>query len=216
MMLTKRDKAIINNLNKFRVMDRNSIAELYFANVKNPINAANTVLLRLWRDGHIQRSTSFEPYVYFGPEVQMKKNSAKINHFLTIVDLYKELKNLGNLEMFLVEPKYGKKGECAEPDVFLRYRKTNFFVECQRTLYSPKQMSDKLARYIDLYNSGLIATDPFPHVLILSEEHYAIGNDYPFQIFQSKTFTDFVQSLKQITKPINNTDKEGIIIRIGS
>lgn len=61
MMLTKRDKAIINNLNKFRVMDRNSIAELHFANVKNPINAANTVLLRLWRDGHIQRSTSFEP-----------------------------------------------------------------------------------------------------------------------------------------------------------
>lgn len=146
----------------------------------------------------------------------MKKNSVKINHFLAILKAFKEIRKLGELESFLVEPKYVPKGKGAEPDIYCKYRKTNFFVEVQKTIYSEKQMNDKLARYVDLFNSGLIPTDPFPHVLILSEERYAIGNDYPFHVFQSTTFTDFVQSLKQQVKPIKKLEKEGIIIKIGS
>jgi hypothetical protein len=195
MPLTKRDKAIIKDLNKFRVMDRDSIAELYFSNLKNPTYAANSVLLRLLRDGQVQRSTSFVPYVYFGPEVEIKKNSQKIGHFLAILNVYKELKQLGNMESFLVEPKYGKKGECAEPDIFCEYRRTKFFVEVQRTLYSEKQMNEKLDRYIDLFNSGHIAT-PFPHILILSDQRYAIDGEYPFKVFQAENFNQFVSSLK--------------------
>lgn len=118
MPLTNRDKAIIKDLSKFRVMDRDSIAELHFSNLKNPKYAANNVLLRLLRDGHIERSTSFIPYVYFATETNIKKNSQKIHHFLAILNVYKELVKLGNLETFLVEPKYGKKGDCAEPDIF--------------------------------------------------------------------------------------------------
>lgn len=194
-MLTNRDKAIIKDLNKFRVMDRDSIAELHFANLKNPNYAANNVLLRLLRDGHIQRSQAFIPYVYFGPDTNIKKDSAKIGHFLAILNVYKELKKLGSLETFLVEPKYGKKGECAEPDIFCQYRKTNFFVEVQRTLYSEKQMNEKLERYIDLYNSGNMAA-PFPHILILSDQRYAIDGDYPFKVFQAESFTQFEKSLK--------------------
>jgi hypothetical protein len=34
-MLTTRDRAIIDNLNKFYVMDRDSIAELHFKGLKN-------------------------------------------------------------------------------------------------------------------------------------------------------------------------------------
>ncbi|MED4206615.1 hypothetical protein [Neobacillus mesonae] len=195
MPLTNRDKAIIKDLNKFRVMDRDSIAELHFANLKKPWKSANNVLLRLLREGKIQVSKSFAPYVYFGPETNIKKDSAKIRHFLAILNVYKELKNLGNLETFLVEPKYGKKGECAEPDIFCQYRKTNFFVEVQRTLYSEKQMNEKLDRYIDLYNTGNMAA-PFPHVLILSDQRYAIDGDYPFKVFQAESFTQFEQSLK--------------------
>jgi hypothetical protein len=194
MSLTNRDKAIIKNLNKFRVMDRDSIADLHFSNLKNPNYAANNVLLRLLRDGHIQRSTAFIPYCYFGPDVEIKKNSQKIGHFLAIVNVYKELNQLGSLGTFLVEPKYGKKGDCAEPDIFCQYRRTNFFVEVQRTVYSNKLIEEKLDRYVDLYNSGIMAA-PFPHLLILSDQRYAIDSQYPFKIFQSDSFTNFVKSL---------------------
>lgn len=213
MPLTNRDKALIKDLNKFRVMDRDSIAELHFSNLKNPKYAANNVLLRLLRDGHVQRSIAFVPYVYFGPDVEIKKNSQKIGHFLAIVNVYKELKKLGNMGTILVEPKYGKKGDCAEPDIFCQYRQTNFFVEVQRTVYSEKQMNEKLDRYIDLFNSGIMAA-PFPHILILSDQRYAIDNNYPFKVFQSDSFTNFVKSLVRVdsTKESNN---QKVRVKIG-
>lgn len=194
-MLTKRDKAIIADLQRFRCMDRDSIAEIHFNGVKNPAHSANNVLLRLLRDGHITRSNLFVPYVYFAGDSQIKKNSQKINHFLAILGVYKELRKLGALESFVVEPKFLPKGKGAEADIYCVYRKTKFFVEVQRTLYSPKQMSEKLGRYLDLYNSGVIEA-PFPHVLILSADRYNIESEYPFRIFQSASFTEFVQSLK--------------------
>lgn len=207
MPLSSRDKAIIRDLNKFRVMDRDSIAELHFAGLKNPKLAANNVLLRLLRDGQIQRSTAFVPYVYFGPESQIKKQSQKIGHFLAILEVYKEMRKLGKLETYLVEPKFGKKG-VAEPDVFAMYRNTGFFIEVQNTVYSPKQMADKLARYVDLYNSGVMAK-PFPHVLVLSAQRYAIDGDYPFKVFQAETFTQFNRSLTAQPKPASQQRLSG-------
>jgi hypothetical protein len=213
-MLTERDKAIIKSLNKFRVMDRDSIAELYFSDLKNPKYSANNVLLRLLRDGQLQRSTAFVPYLYFGADTNIKKDSAKNGHCLAILDVYKELKQLGDMGTFLVEPKYGRKGDNAEPDIYCQYRNTSFFVEVQRTLYSDKQMNEKLDRYINLYNSGIMA-NPFPHVLILSEQRYAIdySTHYPFKIFQAESFTQFVNSLKQKEEPPKKI--EGVKIKIG-
>lgn len=194
-MLTERDKAIIKDLNRFRVMDRDSIAELHFSNVKTPERAANNVLLRLLRDGEIQRSKSFVPYVYFGSEVNMKQNSAKIGHFLAILNTYKEMRKLGKLTTFLVEPKYGSKG-VVEPDIFTNFRDTNFFIEVQRTLYSEKQMNEKINRYVEFYQSGVMAK-PFPHVLILSDQRYAIDMELPFKVFQAQSFGQFLTSLKR-------------------
>lgn len=214
-MLTKRDKAIIKDLNKFRVMDRDSIAELHFSNLKKPQYAANNVLLRLMRDGQIQRSTAFSPYVYFGPDISMKKNSAKIGHFLAILNTYKEILKHGHIESFLVEPKYVPKGGGAEPDIYCQYRQTGFFIEVQKTIYSERQMNDKLNRYIDLFHSGIMA-QLFPHVLILSEQRFVIGNDYPFKVFQAQSFTEFIQSLKkQQSQPVKTTNQTGIKIKIG-
>lgn len=206
MPLSNRDKAIIRDLNKFRVMDRDSIAELHFSNLRNPRLAANNVLLRLLRDGKIQRSTAFLPYLYFGPESQIKKQSQKIGHFLAILEVYKEMRKLGKLETFLVEPKYGSKG-VAEPDIFAMYRNTGFFIEVQKTVYSEKQMNDKLQRYVDFYNTGIMA-NPFPRVLILSDQRYAIDGQYPFKVFQSDSFTKFNQSLTQ-TKPVSQLQPTG-------
>lgn len=215
MPLTNRDKAIIKDLNKFRVMDRDSIAELHFKGVKKPEVAANNVLLRLFRDGLIQRSTAFIPYCYFGPEVQIKKNSAKIGHFLAILNVYKELQKTGHLDSFLVEPKYGRKSEGAEPDIYCYFRRTPFFVEVQKTIYSEKQMNEKLDRFVDLFNTGIMAK-PFPHVLILSDHRYAIDGQYPFKVFQAETFTQFANTLKQRTDKTQVENKNmGIKIKIG-
>lgn len=208
-MLTKRDKELIKFLDKFRVADRDSIAELFFSGLKSPEKAANNVLLRLMRDGLIQRSKVFNPYVYFGPHTNIKQNSAKIGHFLAILNVYKELKRLGSVETFLVEPKLGKKGANAEPDALFAHRMTHFFLEVQLTLYSKKLMDEKLERYMNLYNSGIMA-NPFPHIIIISEHRYAIDEEYPFKIFQAQSFTHFVNSLKkdEETKTIiqNNSD----------
>lgn len=213
-MLTKRDKAIIKDIERFRVMDRDSIAEIHFANLKNPNQAANTVLLRLIREGHLQRSTSFSPYVYFSSDSQMKKNSAKINHFLAILEVYKEMKQIGQLETFMVEPKYVPKGDGAEPDIYAVYRKTPFFIEVQKSVYSEKVMNEKLDRYIDLYNSGVFE-NTFPRLLILSEQRYAIDKDYPLKVFQSQSFKQFVNSLKP--NPVQQPVKveNGIKIKLG-
>jgi hypothetical protein len=182
-------------------MDRDSIAELFFSGLKNPKLAANNVLLRLFRDGRIQRSNAFVPFLYFGPETEMKKNSAKIGHFLAILDVYKELKKLGQMGTFQVEPKYLKKGDCAEPDIYCQYRNKGFFVEVQKTVYSEKQMDEKLNRYVDLYNSGVMS-NPFPHILILSDQRYAIAAEYPFKVYQAESFTEFINSLKPEPEPI--------------
>lgn len=210
-MLTERDKLIIKDLNRFRVMDRDSIAELHFSGLKNPKYAANNVLLRLLRDGQIQRSTAFTPFVYFGPDVSMKQNSAKIGHFLAILDVYKEMRKLGKLESFWVEPKYGKKGG-AEPDIYCMFRGTGFFIEVQRTIYSDKLMDEKMGRYVDLYNEDIVAK-PFPHLLILSDQRYALDGEYSFKVFQAQSFTWFVNSLQGVEeKPRPQTE---VKIRIG-
>ena len=212
-MITKRDAAIIKDLQRFRCMDRDSIAEIHFSGVKNPAHSANNVLLRLLRDGHITRSNLFVPYVYFAVNSQIKKNSQKINHFLAILRVYRELRKLGQLTAFTVEPKYLPKSQGAEPDIYCQYRNTNFFIEVQRTQYSPKQMNEKLARYVNLYNSGIMEK-PFPHVLILGAERYTIEGEYPFRIFQADSFTDFVRSLKQQQKPVKTVDNHTIRIRV--
>jgi hypothetical protein len=235
MRLSERDKAIIADINRFRVMDRDSIAELHFADKKKPINSANNVLKRLVIEKQIRRSTKFgTPYLYLSKETSLKDDSAKIPHYLAILNVYKEMRQYGEIITFQVEPKYGAKGN-AEPDVFCIFRKHNmsgrtpFFIEVQNTLYSQKTMKTKLDRYLKLYESGVIAKEPwqpadkppvFPIILIISEHRYAIDNDYPFRVIQAQSFGQFLQSLKpaqskQVPQPIQQKHTGGIKINLG-
>mgnify|MGYP001347363985 CR=1 FL=1 len=202
MALTKRDKAIIADLQRFRVMSRDDIADIHFKGLKRPQESSNNVLLRLIREGHIQRSTAFVPYVYFCAESGIKKNSQKIPHYLEIVKAYREILSFGPIETFIVEPKY-KKG-LAEPDAFFIYQRTPFFLECQRTVYSEKAIEEKLRRYVALYESGIIAEESwqppgkviFPYIFIVSDTRYALNRQYPFRVFQAPSFLSFLRSLK--------------------
>jgi hypothetical protein len=203
MGLSMRDKAIIRDINRFRVMDRDSIAELYFVDKKRPINSANAVLKRLVTEGHIRRSTAWgTPYLYLSAESSVKANSAKIPHYLEILRAYKEICAFGKPEIFTVEPKYAK--GLAEPDAFFIWRKTPFFLECQRTFYSQKQIDAKFKRYKALYDSRVIFNETwqpadrkvFPYILVLSESRWSINGDFPFKVVQAQSFRQFVESLK--------------------
>jgi hypothetical protein len=211
MSLSSRDKAIIRDLNRFRAMSLDDVAELHFSHLKRPKNSANNVLNRLFRDGKIKRSTAFQPYVYFGPDANLKKNSAKIGHFLAIVQVYKDILRHGAVETFLVEPRYGPKG-CVEPDIFCifisEYGKSPFFIEVQNSVYSENTMREKLKRYVALYESGIIQREPwqgsrpvFPYVLILTESRYALDDSYPFRVLQAQSFSQLLHTLHNPSKP---------------
>ncbi|MFC0274096.1 hypothetical protein ACFFIX_22365 [Metabacillus herbersteinensis] len=212
MGLSKRDKAICNDLNRFRCMSLDDIADIYFKGLMKPKNSANNVLKRLYRDGYIKRSTAFQPYVYFGSDVNIKEDSAKIGHFLAIVNVYKEMSLFGHFDVFQVEPKYGSKGT-VEPDIFCIYNKSPFFIEVQKTFYSQKTMDEKLKRYKKLYDSKIIDKEPwqhknnpiFPIVLILSEQRFALDEDYEFDLIQSVSFSQFLNTLEPIVEQREHT-----------
>ncbi|MED4793380.1 hypothetical protein P9683_00095 [Priestia megaterium] len=45
--LSQRDKDIIAFINQFRAVDRDSLVDLFFKQLKSPVNACNSVMVRL-------------------------------------------------------------------------------------------------------------------------------------------------------------------------
>ena len=199
--MNNRDKAIISDLVRFRCMTRDDLASLHFGDLKRPITQANMVLKRLRRDGVITCSKEWRQYVYF-PIPSIKKDSAKINHFLAIVDFYKQLQKLDPPDMFTVEPKYGK-GK-PEPDVFMIWKRAPFFVEIQRSFYSDKVMKEKMNRYEQYYYDEQWKLEAwqrddkkvFPRVWIVSETKYNI--EAPFKVAQSVDVASFLNNYIRI------------------
>lgn len=152
--MKKRDMAILKDLQRFRCLTRNDIIDLHFRDLKQPITCCNTVLKRLRRDGYIEVSTHHQPYIYFPSLSSIKKDSAKIPHFLKIVEFYKGCEQYSSPKTFIVEPKYGKKGDYMEPDAFMIWKQGAFFVEIQRSVYSEKVMNEKVKRYEAYYMSN--------------------------------------------------------------
>ncbi|PAK45362.1 hypothetical protein CHH47_25995, partial [Priestia megaterium] len=62
--LSQRDKNIIAFINQFRAVDRDSLVELFFKQLKSPVNACNSVMVRLYRLGLIERTQQYSPTVY--------------------------------------------------------------------------------------------------------------------------------------------------------
>lgn len=219
--MNKRDRAIIDDLERFRCMSRDDIADIHFRNVSNSITAANRTLLRLYRLGLIDRSTEFQPFVYFPADNSIKKNSAKIPHMLELVRVYRDMLAFAKPTRFSVEVKYAK--GLAEPDIFAIWKGSPFFVEVQRSAYSDRQINDKIARYEALYQSGLVYDEPwqpkskkvFPTLLILTKTRYAVKSDN-FTIIQSESTADFVRMVEQKEKPVEPIKLAGgIKLKIG-
>ena len=179
--MNKRDSDIISDIQRFRVMSRDLIAQIHFNNVKYPVTAANNVLKRLHRDQHISRSTERRQYIYFPADNTIKKDSTKIPHFLAICNFYVELCKIEKPKIFNVEPKFSK--GFPEPDAFFIWRGAPFYLELQRTKYSTKQFLEKVQRYDHYYlskefeNEKWQPTDKkyFPSVWVTGETGYSVG-----------------------------------------
>lgn len=193
--MNERDKAIISDLERFRCLMRDDIVELHFKDIKNSVDRANKVLKRLRRDGHIDCSTSQRMYMYF-PKPSIKKDSAKISHFQAIVQFYKQVSVVEKPRTFIVEPKYGKGNP--EPDIFMIWRRTPFYVEIQRSVYSQKVMTEKMKRYERYWISEEWKNElwqptnkkVFPLIWMLSDTTYNI--DTPFKVFQTRTVNELL------------------------
>lgn len=181
--MNKRDLAILSDLERFRCLTRDDIIDLHFRHLKQPVTGANTVLKRLRRDGYIEANMNQQPYVYFASPVPIKKDSAKIPHFLRIVDFYKDVRKHEEPKTFIVEPKFGK--GFMEPDAFMIWKRGPFFVEIQRSVYSQKVMKEKIQRYEAYFASNEWQQEPwqpssrkvFPTVLMLTDTRYSIESE---------------------------------------
>lgn len=56
--MRNRDKAILNDLKRFRCMSRDDIIDLHFQGLNNAVTCCNTVMKRLRRDGHVDANVS--------------------------------------------------------------------------------------------------------------------------------------------------------------
>ncbi|PGU29612.1 hypothetical protein COD66_23190 [Bacillus cereus] len=198
--MRNRDKSILSDLKRFRCMSRDDIIDLHFHGVKNAVTCCNTVMKRLRRDGHVDANITQQPFIYFPQPSTLRKTSQKIPHFLGIVDVYKQLIHYEKPKLFKVEPKYGK--EYMEPDAFTIWRRSPFFIEVQKSVYSKKIMQDKINRY-ELYfhsqewhNESWQPKDSkfFPSILIITDKKYDVTSSN-FRIFQATSINDFMDKL---------------------
>lgn len=200
--LIERDRLIIADLARFRCMSRDHICELYFSRTKQPKTNANFVLKRLKDTGYIRADTNKSPFVYYPTDTKLKMGSQKTDHFLSIVQVYLDLKRLGKLVRFDVEPKYGIKGN-VEPDVFAIWQGAPWFIEVQRSNYTDKIMQQKLRRYERFKQEGYykrLDWQPreviFPHIWIIGERKYDTSWLQGIRTFQSKSVNDFMFRFK--------------------
>ncbi|MGE7219652.1 replication-relaxation family protein [Priestia koreensis] len=203
--MNERDKAILNNLTKFRCMSRDQIAKLSFSTLKNPINSCNSVLKRMTRDKYIKASKVYTPYVYFPYESKIKPDSQKIPHFLALVDAYIEIRAVREPKFMTIEPKYNAS---VEPDMFILLGEQPLFIEIQRSQYTEKVMSEKIQRYEEYYFSNEWQGEAwqkeerkvFPAILIITPTRYAIKSE--LKIYQAPSITEFFGNMmnKQPTK----------------
>lgn len=193
--MNMRDKAIVSDLERFRCLSRNDVADLHFSALKNPGKEANAVLKRLLRDGEIGVSKDRREYIYF-PYKSIKKDSSKIGHFLAIANFYREIRRHEEPYKFNVEPKLGLKG-LPEPDVFAIWKKTPFFVEVQNSTFTHTVMQAKLKRYEAYYNTGLWEKESwqppqgkkqFPIIWIVGKGEYKTDS-VPFRVLQGDVET---------------------------
>ncbi|SDO78496.1 replication-relaxation family protein [Halobacillus aidingensis] len=191
--MNKRDKDILEALEKFRVLDRNHLISMFFKELTGTVNACNRVMKRLERDDKVKVHRSTRPYSYYPQKSNIRPNSTKVPHFLAIADFYVQLCKYATPSKFEVEWKTGSKGSI-EPDIFMIWNGAPFFVEIQRNHYTKKVMDAKKEKYTSYFYSQAWKehSDYFPFLWIVSETKYKGLEWDPLRVYQSDTVSTFI------------------------
>ncbi|MEI2364221.1 hypothetical protein [Priestia megaterium] len=206
--LSQRDKDIIAFINQFRAVERDSLVDLFFKQLKSPINACNSVMVRLYRLGLIERTQQYSPTVYLPVDAKIKKNSQKILHFLSILDVYKQMCTYSVPKNVIVEDKpTGQKGGI-EPDLFCIFKGSPFWIEIQRNQYSEQRMQAKINLYEEFFFSDewkALHWQPeeraaiFPSVILITPVRYAISSEH-IRIIQVANIHELMEKYKGSAK----------------
>lgn len=206
--LSRRDKDIIGFINQFRAVDRDSLVELFFKQLKSPINACNSVMVRLYRLGLIERTQQYSPTVYLPVDAKIKKNSQKILHFLSILDVYKQMCTYSVPKHVIVEDKpTGKKGGI-EPDFFCVFKGSPFWIEIQRNQYSEQKIQAKITLYEEFFFSDewkALHWQPedraaiYPSVILITPIRYAVSSEH-IRIIQVTSINELMEKYKSSAK----------------
>ncbi|MGG0459750.1 hypothetical protein [Priestia aryabhattai] len=206
--LSQRDKDIIGFINQFRAVNRDSLVELFFKQLKSPVNACNSVMVRLYRLGLIERTQQYSPTVYLPVDAKIKKNSQKILHFLSILDVYKQMCTYSVPNNVIVEDKpTGRKGGI-EPDLFCIFKGSPFWIEIQRNQYSEQKMQAKINLYEEFFFSDewkSLHWQPeerspiFPSVIFITPVRYAVPSEH-IRIIQVASIHELMDKYKSSAK----------------
>lgn len=190
-----RDLAILKSLEKFKCLTRDQIAALHFSHNARPHVSANQVLKRLRRDNYITANTdcSFQQYIYFNNPSPIKTDSQKIDHYLlmnqTIIDMMK----YSSITEFHIETSITN----AEfiPDIHVKgWLDNDWFIECQNSLYTTKQLYSKLDRFKVYFEKGYWNNEK---VLIIGKINLKFNpDDYHFKIKQVRGIEDLSDTIK--------------------
>lgn len=204
MKMRDRDKQILAALERFKCLSRDQIASMFFNHTKKPHTNANFVLKRLRRDGYITANTdkSFHQYIYFSNPPEIKKNSQKVDHYLLIAQIYIDMMKYDTVKQYDIEPIV----DDFIPDAFARWKGSRWFIEAQNSLYTTKQLEQKLKKYVDWYESGewrytqfVNDLKPiFPHVLIVGKVNKKLDtSEYPFRVAQVESIDAFMKMIQK-------------------
>jgi len=213
--LSQRDKDIIAFISQFRAVDRDSLVDLFFKQLKSPVNACNSVMVRLYRLGLIERTQQYSPTVYLPVDAKIKKNSQKILHFLSILDVYKQMCTYSTPKQVIVEDKpTGRKGG-VEPDLFCIFKGSPFWIEIQRNQYSEQKMQAKINLYEEFFFSDewqALRWQPedrtaiFPSVMLITPGRYAVSSEH-IRIIQVTSIHELMEKYKGSSKQPRNTNQ---------
>ncbi|WP_369361792.1 hypothetical protein [Priestia megaterium] len=226
--LSQRDKDIIAFINQFRAVDRDSLVDLFFKQLKSPVNACNSVMVRLYRLGVIERTQQYSPTVYLPVDAKIKKNSQKILHFLSILDVYKQMCTYSTPKHVIVEDKpTGRKGGI-EPDLFCIFKGSPFWIEIQRNQYSEQKMQAKINLYEEFFFSNewkALHWQPkdrssiFPSVILITPIRYAVSSDH-FRVIQVGSIPELMEKSKsnnnqqRKVKPVIHSSSNGVKVNL--
>jgi hypothetical protein len=203
LIMRKRDLDIIKSLEKFKCLTRSQLEALHFNQNANPTVTANRVLKRLRDTSYITANTdrSFQEYIYFTNPSTLKNNSQKIDHFLQIAHSYIDMRKYSPVKEFIIESKINNAAFI--PDVYADWLNRKWFIECQNSVYSVKQLYSKLDKYREYYESGYYEElvgegNQFPNVLIIGKLNLSFNpTDYQFTVRQVKNISDLKKAIEQ-------------------